>query len=190
LCGFIASQFADFDFSQLTVQFNAWFAQEKKSMEADHAAFIEEYADLTESFMTDQETQWNKWFEEKQDELSGDVAGKLQLQIDDLKEKVYNIALKIYVSNLLEEITSTVTLTLTNTTTGTKQTYEATESGVGFVVTEAGQYTIEADLESVMVSPKAFTVTNENLMQTMTVTMREGSNLGYIGNYIGSFITK
>ncbi len=30
LCGFIASQFEDFDFSQFTKQFNAWFALEKE----------------------------------------------------------------------------------------------------------------------------------------------------------------
>ena len=89
LCGFIASQFEDFDFSQFTKQFNAWFALEKKSMEQDHANFIEEYAEMTQAFMTDQEAQWNKWFKEKQTELSGDIAGKLQLQIDDVKEKVY-----------------------------------------------------------------------------------------------------
>lgn len=84
LCGFIASQFEDFDFSQFTKQFNAWFALEKKSMEQDHANFIEEYAEMTQAFMTDQEAQWNKWFKEKQTELSGDIAGKLQLQIDDV----------------------------------------------------------------------------------------------------------
>ena len=53
LCGFIASQFEDFDFSQFTKQFNAWFAP-KKSMEQDHANFIEEYAEMTQAFMTDQ----------------------------------------------------------------------------------------------------------------------------------------
>lgn len=192
LCGFIASQFEDVDFSQFTAQFNAWFAEEKESMEADHAEFIQEYADLTQAFMDNQEAAWDKWFSEKQDELSGDVAGKLQLQIDDLTAKVYNLALKLYISNLLEAITSTVTLTLTNDTTGTVQTYEVTAgtSGVGFVVTEAGTYSITADLESVLVTPKTLTVTNENLMQTITVTLREGSNLGYIGNYIGSFITQ
>lgn len=190
LCGFIASQFEDFDFNYLTKQFNAWFAQEKESIEKDHAEFIAEYAELTESFMTDQQAAWDKWFEEKQTELSGDVAGKLQLQIDDLTTKVYNMVFKIYVISLLEQITSPVTLTLTNTTTGTVQTKEFSESAMGFYITEAGEYTLEADLESVFVTPKQFSVTSENLMTTLEVSMREGSNLGYIGNYIGSYITK
>lgn len=190
LCGFIASQFADFDFSQLTNQFNAWFALEKKEMEADHAAFIEEYAELTQSFMTDQAAEWEKWFQAKQDELAGDVAGKMQLQIDDLKSKVHNMAFKVYITDLLEQITSPVTVTLKNTTTGAVQKKEVTESGLGFYITEAGAYTLEADLESVLLSPKAFNVTHERVMTTLNVNMREGSNLGYIGNYIGAFITQ
>ena len=176
LCGFIASQFADFDFSQLTNQFNAWFALEKKEMEADHAAFIEEYAELTQSFMTDQAAEWEKWFQAKQDELAGDVAGKMQLQIDDLKTKVHNMAFKVYITDFLEQITSPVTVTLKNTTTGAVQKKEVAESGLGFYITEAGAYTLEADLERVMTTPN--------------VNMREGSNMGYIGNYIGAFITQ
>lgn len=190
LCGFIASQFEDVDFSQFAKQFNAWFAIEKVAIEKDHADFIEEYADLTQSFMTDQAAAWDKWFKEKQDELSGDVAGKLQLQIDDLKEKVYNMAFKVYITNLLEQITSKVTITLTNTDTGTIQKKEVTESGMGFYITEAGVYKMETNLESVMVSPKTFVVTSERLMTTINVSLREGSNLGYIGNYVGSFITQ
>ena len=152
-------------------------------MEQDHANFIEEYAEMTQAFMTDQEAQWNKWFKEKQTELSGDIAGKLQLQIDDVKEKVYNIAFKVYIISTLEQITSPVTVKLTNKTTGTMQTVTVTKSQMGFYVTEA-------DLESVMVTPKAFKVTNDNLMTTQNITLREGSNPGYIGNYIGSFIAQ
>ena len=76
-------------------------------------------------------------------------------QIDDVKEKVYNIAFKVYIISTLEQITSPVTVKLTNKTTGTMQTVTVTKSQMGFYVTEAGEYTVEADLESVMVTPKA-----------------------------------
>lgn len=79
---------------------------------------------------------------------------------------------------------------MTFKTMGTMQTVTVTKSQMGFYVTEAGEYTVEADLESVMVTPKAFKVTNDNLMTTQNITLREGSNLGYIGNYIGSFIAQ
>lgn len=90
----------------------------------------------------------------------------------------------------MEQITSPVTVTLKNTTTGAVQKKEVTESGLGFYITEAGAYTLEADLESVLLSPKAFNVTHERVMTTLNVNMREGSNIGYIGNYIGAFITQ
>lgn len=188
ICGFIASKFDEFDFEQFTKQFNVWFAKEKKAMEKDHAAFVEEYAELTQSFMDDQEAAWDKWFKEKQDELSGDVAGKLQLQIDELKQKVYNMAYKVFVENLLETVTTDVTITLTNTDTGTKETRTITNSGVYFEVTEKGNYTLETNLDGVMVTPKAFAADNTDLMHTIHVVLREGTNLAYIGNCIGTFM--
>ena len=156
ICGFIASQFEDVDFSMFQKQFNAWFAQEKKAIE----------------------------------KLSEDVAGKLQLQIDGLLEKVHNMAMKLHIESLLETITAAVTLTLTNTTTGTIQKKEVTESGLGFYITEAGTYTLEADNESVMVTPKVLEVDHTDLMTVATVTLREGTNLAYIGNYIGTYLVK
>ncbi len=188
ICGFIASQFDEFDFGQFTKQFNTWFAKEKKAMEKDHAAFVAEYADLTQSFMDDQEAAWEKWFKEKQDDLSGDVAGKLQLQIDDLKTKVFNMAYKVYVENLLERVSADVSITLTNTDTGTKETHIITDSGVYFQVTKKGNYTLETNLDGVMVTPKAFAADNTDLMHTINVALREGTNLAYIGNCIGTFM--
>lgn len=190
VCGFIASQFQDFDFNQFSAQFNAWFAQEKTSMEADHADFVEEYAEMTQAFMDDQAAAWNKWFEEKQTELSGDVAGKLQLQIDGLTTKVHNMAFKVRMEYLLETIQAAITVTLTNTTTGTVQTAEISESGIGFYITEAGDYTLETGMESVMAIPKAFSVDNVDLMHEMTVALREGTNMAYIGNYMGTYLLK
>lgn len=96
VCGFIGSQFEELDFSQWNAQFSKWFSEEKKAMEKDHANFVKQYENLTQGFMDEQAAEWNKWFEEKKTELAGDVAGKLQLQIDDLKTKVHNMAYKVY----------------------------------------------------------------------------------------------
>lgn len=188
LCGFIASQFNDVNFEQFASQFNTWFTIEKKSIEKDHVDFTKEYDNLTQSFMTNQATLWEKWFKEKKTELSGDVAGNLQLQIDDLKEKVHNVAFKVYITSLLRQIKNPVTITLTNMKTGKTQRKVITESGMGFYITESGEYKMETNLESVTVAPKLFTVTNERLMTTMNVELREHSNKGYIGNYTGSFV--
>ena len=80
--------------------------------------------------------------------------------------------------------------TLTNTTTGTVQTAEVTKSGIGFYVTEAGEYTVESNMESVMAIPKKFKADNTDLMHTITIALREGTNMAYIGNYIGTYLLK
>lgn len=188
LCGFVASQFAEFDFSQLTRQFDSWFAQEKSSMQKDHADFIEMYAELTKAFMNDQQKEWDKWFEEKQSQLDKDVAGKLQLQIDKIKKQVQGVALKIYIAYALENIQAAVLVTLKNNTTGEIQTAEVSESGMGFYITDKGEYTLETNMESVMVTPKAFSVDHTELMEQITATLREGTNLAYIGNYLGTYL--
>ena len=190
LCGFVASQFQEFDFSQWQKQFDTYFAALKKQYGNDYKAFTEAYAAMTASFMNTQEAEWNAWFQNKQDELAGDVAGKLQLQIDDAMKHIHNMALKLYLESHLEQITAAITVTLTNKTTGTKYAQEVTGSGIAFYITEAGEYTVESSLESVMITPKAFTVTNVDLMTQKTLAMREGSNLGYIGNYIGAYIAQ
>lgn len=190
VCGFIASQFQELDFSQLNAQFNTWFAEEKASMESDHADFIKEYAELTQAFMDNQAAAWNEWFENKQTELSGDVAGNLQLQLDDLRVKVHNMAHKVMVDYLLENIQAAVTVTLTNITTGTVQTAAITESGIGFYITEAGDYTLETNMESVTVTPKRLSIDYMDLMHTTTVSLREGTNMAYIGNYMGTYLLK
>ena len=188
LCGYVASQFVDFDFSQLTRQFNSWFAQEKNSMQKDHADFIEMYADLTQAFMDGEQKKWDKWFEEKQSQLDKDVAGKLQLQIDKVVKQVQGVALKIYIAYALENIQAAVLVTLKNNTTGEIQTAEVSESGMGFYITDKGEYTLETNMESVMVTPKAFSVDHTDLMEQITATLREGTNLAYIGNYLGTYL--
>lgn len=190
ICGFVASQFKEFDFSQWQKQFDEHFAQLKKQYGIDYKAFTESYAAMTASFMNAQAQEWDSWFQSKKEELAGDVAGNLQMQIDGLKVHIRNIALKIYLENHLEQITAPITVTLINETTGTVYTKEATESGMGFYITEVGEYKVESSLESVMVTPKAFTVTHEDFTKQRTLAIREGSNIGYMGNYIGAYITQ
>ena len=171
-------------------QFNAWLAKEKKAMEKDRLSFMEEYAGMTKDFMETQAAEWEKWFQGKQDELAGDVAGKLQLQIDGLRKKVHNMAFKLWIAYRLESIQGAVTLTLTNTTTGSIQTADFTESGIGFYITEAGDYTVRTNKGGVVATPNRFSVDNVDLMHTMTVSLRDGADRGYIGNYMGAYIQR
>ena len=60
LCGIVTSAVQQLDLTSFMAQFNAW--------------------------MDDNEADFNEWFSDIQDQLSGDVAGNLQVQIDELKE--------------------------------------------------------------------------------------------------------
>ena len=59
----------------------------EKAVEKDHAAFIKEYTAMVQQFQTERTAQWDEWFAAKQEQLAGDVAGKLQLQIDGLRTR-------------------------------------------------------------------------------------------------------
>lgn len=62
LCGFVASQFEEFDFGQWQKQFDA--------------------------HMNIQEQEWVAWLQDKKDILSGNVAGKLLVQIENLQTEI------------------------------------------------------------------------------------------------------
>ena len=75
VCGFVASQFKELDFSQFLSQFNAWFAEVKKAMEKDHAAFVKEYTELIRDFMDGREAdleQFNAWLAKEKKAMEKD----------------------------------------------------------------------------------------------------------------------
>ncbi len=74
------------------------FQARKKRWKKDHAAFIKEYTAMVQQFQAERTAQWDEWFAAKQEQLAGDVAGKLQLQIDGLRTKVHNMAHKVNVA--------------------------------------------------------------------------------------------
>ena len=88
LCGFVASQFKEFDFSQLTLQFDSWFAREKNTMEEEHADFIEEYAELTKKFADSKQVEWSTWFDYIKNQFGEDAAGNLLGMIEEIKTVV------------------------------------------------------------------------------------------------------
>lgn len=69
LCGFVACQFEEFDFAQWQKQFDA--------------------------YMNIQRQEWEEWIQDKKNMLSGDVAGKLLVQIDNLKTYIENLQTEI-----------------------------------------------------------------------------------------------
>lgn len=97
VCGFIASQFTELNFSQLTLQFDAWFAQEKDSIAEEQEEFLKEYRELTQAFVegqqvytNDQKEKWEKWFSGAQEILAKTENGTLLEEVKRLYEEEIN----------------------------------------------------------------------------------------------------
>ena len=84
LCGICAGLIDQIDFTEITVQFESFFAQYQASV----ISTFEEYeASLAEYEETQQEN-FEAWFETIKDILDDDAAGNLQLEIEELEEEI------------------------------------------------------------------------------------------------------
>lgn len=92
LCGFIASQFQELDFEQLATQFNSWFLQKKEAIEKDHADFVKEYEKLTQSFMDNEQAEWDNWFWNIRDLLAKTENGEMLEELLRIIKELYEIA--------------------------------------------------------------------------------------------------
>lgn len=108
VCGWVAATVKEIDFSQITTQFNDFFAIYKNSIAGEYAAFLEEigateqqaqeaYDKMAASFQNYAEAQqalFDEWFQSMKDQLSEDAAGALQLEIDTLNKKIADLEAK------------------------------------------------------------------------------------------------
>lgn len=95
LCGWVCATVEQIDFSQISLQWEQYL----KEFKANNLEEFEEweqtqqnaidlwttaYKDELDDFKETEQAAWDTWFANKQTELSGDVAGNLQLEIDNL----------------------------------------------------------------------------------------------------------
>ena len=87
-CPWVTSLLYQVDTSTLYEQWKAAYQKYYKDQEAEMDAFFEEFKNQLSNFFTEEESSFNEWFEKMKDQLSEDAAGKLQLEIDDLRQIV------------------------------------------------------------------------------------------------------
>lgn len=96
----------------------AYLAQLKENADTKYEQIEEDYAASVENFQDKQELAWNTWFDVIKGKLSEDQAGKLQLQIDELKAQMGDVSAVLdNISKVAEE-------------TGEIENNEGTEEGV------------------------------------------------------------
>lgn len=116
VCGIVTQLIDHLDTSTFYAQFDALTAEYSTKATAAYETFtaqaeeyLEEFSDALEDFNTtgraqlnavlaamtayleEQKNMWDEWFAEIQDELDGDVAGNLQLQINDHETRITKI---------------------------------------------------------------------------------------------------
>lgn len=82
LCGIVTGTVKEYDFQQFQAQFDSYMEVYKKKVAGTYA----EYENSLGTYEKEQQALWENWFEHIKEELSQDVAGNLQEQIDDIKE--------------------------------------------------------------------------------------------------------
>lgn len=203
VCGWVASTVNEIDFEQVTEQFEAFFEAYKKTISKDYAAYLQQlgieedkaeaayqnFLAIMDGYTKQQQAIFEAWFEHVRGQLSEDVAGQLQNEIDEMTPDLYNLAFKIAIDYQLEAV-QPVKITLHNETSGSRYEKTVSGSGIAFKITEPGHYSVEFDKEDILVNPKTFNVDHNRVMTTMDLTIRDGNNVGYIGSYLGSYITQ
>ncbi len=77
LCGFVASQFADVDFSVFATQFEAWVTEFKRNYGDEMDNWTQEQKDEMTATMDELEANFDRWFDDIQEQLSDDAAANL-----------------------------------------------------------------------------------------------------------------
>ena len=96
VCGFITQLIDHLDTSVFFAQLDQFYAEFVSRTEADYQLSREEYlamcqeiVDTLNTFEQTAESDFDDWFESIKNKLSGDIAGALQIQIDNLVQTVF-----------------------------------------------------------------------------------------------------
>lgn len=90
-CPWVTSLIYQVDTSTLYVQWQEAYKQYYKDQEAEHDAYFEEFKNIMSNFFKEEEKTFDVWFERIKGQLSEEAAGKLQLEIDNLKNKIEEV---------------------------------------------------------------------------------------------------
>lgn len=86
VCGFVASQFQELDFSQLSKQFEDWSSRKMAEMEAVYTEFVERYTELEKNFKEEIQQEHSGFMAETEEEHTEFVERYRELTQDFIKE--------------------------------------------------------------------------------------------------------
>lgn len=205
VCGWVVSTVTEIDFSQITAQFNAYFARYQAQITQQYAtylAFIQDYEDRGaqayrnmladfEGYEQTQITRFNALYEEMRDLIGEATAAQLQNEIDDINNRIgsaiTDLATKLSFTNGTRETITGKKFNITNQTTGNVTVYEYAE-GEKVYLTEHGNYTVEPQDETLTVIPHTFTLDYTKTTETVEFNILSRNGYAFVGGYVGAYV--
>lgn len=141
------------------------------------------YTSEMNTFEAQQQALFTTWFDLIKGQLSTDVAGNLQNEIDVLMQHIKNLAIKVLMNNAAGASTSVI---ITNVTTGT--VYTMTDFTKPLYITEKGFYTLECSDDTYFVAPLTMEIDHTDVMTSKSFKIHDGNGLAFVGGYVGSYV--
>jgi len=205
VCGWVCATVKEIDFSQITAQFNAYFAQYQGKITTEFKTFVAYMANLEQQgdaayqsmlstffdYAATQETRFNNLYDEMRDLIGEATAAQLQNQIDDINAKIgtaiEDLATKLIFTNGTKEEITGQKFTITNADTG-KSTVYAYADGEKVYLTEHGSYTITPQNENYSVVPNVFKIDHTKTTETLNFSIYAAGGYAYVGGYVGAYV--
>lgn len=204
-CGWVCSTMKEIDFTQITAQFNAYFAQYQGKITAQFKTYVAYMTNLEQQgdaayqsmlstffdYARAQETRFDDLYEEMRDLIGEAAAAQLQNQIDDINAKIgtaiEDLATKLVLINDTKEDITGQKFTIINTDTGKSTVYEYTD-GEKVHLTEHGDYTISPQNEKYSVIPDTFRIDHTTTTETLDFNICTVNGYAYVGGYVGGYV--
>ena len=205
VCGWVVSTVQEIDFSQITAQFNAYFARYQGMIQSQYATYLsvienlegqgqQAYTNMLNDFSGYEATQrqlFSDLYEEMRDLIGEATAAMLQNEIDEIKNTTgvmaRNLATKLAFTNGTGETLEDFVLIVTNTDTGTVTRYTFNETSP-LLLTEHGDYTVEAEDDGYVVLPHTFTLDHTKTTETIDFDIYSDAGYAYVGGYVGAYV--
>lgn len=202
LCGWVMATVKEIDFSQVTAQFQAYFARYQANITQEFNEYMAEIVNLEDKgaeafrdmqnqfteYAAEQQEAFTQWFDQIKGQLSEDAAGSLQNAVNDLTAHIKNLATKIVFENLSKE-TGVILINITNSGSGNVTTATFAEGGKTYL-TEPGEYTVEPQADNLLIIPKTFVLDHTQTTETLTFSIYNKNAFAAVGGYVGAYVSK
>lgn len=201
VCGWVMATVKEIDFSQITAQFQAYFARYQASITQEFNSYMAQIVNLEdkgaaalrdmesqfENYSQQQQETFSAWFEGIKGQLSEDAAGALQNAVNDLTAHIKNLATKVMFENLSKE-TGVILIDITNKGSGNKTTVTYSAEGKTYL-TEPGEYAVEAQSDALNIIPKSFVLDHTQTTETVLFSIYDKNAFAAVGSYVGAYVS-